>query len=67
MSIKLPPLLVDLFLLFLEKAHPVTSPGNLYIFSNSKGAPLEEAAQLTAYWKSLLKKLGSTAVFAPHK
>jgi hypothetical protein len=45
----------------------VKSAGLLYIFSNRAGAAMEEAAQLTAYWKDLLKRLGSPAVFAPHK
>ena len=66
-AIKLPPLLAALFQLFLEKAHSVTSPGLLHIFSNKSGAAMDKAAQLTAYWESLLKRLGSPAVLPPHR
>ena len=63
----LPPLLAALFLLFLEKAHGVISPGLPLTFSNKAGAAMEKAAQLTAYWEGLLKRLGSPAVLPPHR
>lgn len=62
---KLPAELQSLLELFIEKGHSVVSPGSKYMFSDQKGRVMEEASQMSHWWESLLKRLGSPAIFPP--
>ena len=63
---KVPHELRDLLHVFLWRCHPVVSPGVPYVFTDNKGRPFLEAAQLSVHWEQLLRNSGAKAVFPPN-
>ena len=63
---KVPQELRDLLHVFLWRCHPVLSPGVPFVFSDHKGRPFLEAAQLSVHWEQLLRNCGAKAVFPPN-
>ena len=64
---KLPKELQSLLELYLEKGHSVISPASPYVFSDQKGKAMQSASQISHWWETLLKKMGSPAIFPPNR
>lgn len=66
-KIRLPRLLQELLVMYIEKGHHRISPGSPYMFSDSHGRPMLEGSSMTNWFYQLLKTLGSPAMFPPNR
>lgn len=65
---ELPLDLAAIIFAYLTKGHPVLcDPGYQFVFVDRLGRFMEESCTMTNYWKQLLKRLGSPAIFGPHR
>ena len=68
LTAELPSELSDLLQKYLSQAHAVLHDADYpYVFSDRKGRFMEEASTITHYWESLLRRMGSPAIFPPHR
>ena len=63
---KVPEELRDLLHVFLWRCHSIISPGCPFVFTDHKGRPFLEAAQLSVHWEQLLRSCGAKAIFPPN-
>ena len=68
LSARLHPDLQYLLSMYLQHGHPVLcADGSQHVFLTNKGMPMAEATTITNYWYKMIKRLGFTATFPPHR